>query len=167
MRKFVILLSFLVSFGALATIQIPDQFIVDGITHDIKSTPLEDLFSHEQIFFMLQLKGACSANWRGYKAVWELNDGTLYLNSLVKNACDENPESVDPVHFFGESEFPIKATWVNSSIEVRTSEKRTVTRELPNGVKEFVGYDYDAVFFEFSAGKLVQKLEKRIRRRLY
>jgi hypothetical protein len=165
MRKFLILLSLLVPFGALATIQIPDKFIADGITHDIESTPLEDLFSHDQILLMLQRDGWCSANWRGYKAVWELSDGTLYLNSLVKNACDENPESVDPVHFFGESEFPIKATWVNSAIEVKTSGIRSVIRELPSGDKEYVGYDYDAVVFEFSGGKLVQKLEKTIKNR--
>ncbi|MEO3680306.1 hypothetical protein ABGI61_14860 [Rheinheimera sp. FR7-31] len=167
MSKFLILLSLLVPFGVIATIQIPDKFIADGITHDIESTPLEDLFSHDQILLMLQRDGWCSDNWRGYKAVWELSDGTLYLNSLVKNACDENPESVDPVHFFGESEFPIKATWVNSVIEVKKSEIRSVTKELPNGDKEYVGYDYDAVVFEFSGGKLVQKLEKTIKNRRY
>ncbi len=167
MRKLLILLSLLVPFGAFSTIQIPDNFIADGITHNIESTPLEDLFSHDQILLMLKRDGWCSANWRGYKAVWELSDGALYLNSLVKNACDENPESVDPAYFFGESEFPIKAIWVNSVIEVKTSEMRSISRELPNGDKEYVGYDYDAVVFEFSGGKLVQKLEKTIKKRRY
>ena len=56
---------------------------------------------------------------------------------------------------------------MNSVIEVKTSEIRSIIRELPNGDKEYAGYDYDAVVFEFSGGNLVQKIEKTIKNRRY
>ena len=119
MHKLILLALLLVVTPGYATQQIQEELIVEGKSIKINSKPLEYLYSYEQIHVMLKSKGWCSANWRGYKGTWERKNDTLFLNTLVKGACSRKPPQVDPVLFFGEEKYPMKATWFNGKIEVR------------------------------------------------
>ncbi|WP_299266342.1 hypothetical protein [uncultured Psychrosphaera sp.] len=163
MSKFLILILIAFSSSSFATQQIKETFIVDGVSQGIESNPLETLFTFEEIHLMLDSKGLCSANWRGYQGTWELKDGELFLNSFVKGACSDNPPSIDPVLFFGEEEYPVKAKWFNATIELRLSENQYTECVTPNGEEVTTGYSYDAMVYEFSAGDFVYKSKKSIK----
>ncbi|WP_202266703.1 hypothetical protein [Alteromonas sp. KC14] len=84
---------------SFATEQIPELFVINGQEYEINSYPLEALYGYEEIILMLDNNMRCSANWRGYRGVWELVDKELTLNSLVNGACDANAPSVNPEYF--------------------------------------------------------------------
>ena len=162
MSNFLTMMLFVFSCSSVATQQIKEIFIVDGISNSIDSNPLEALFTYEEIHLMLDAKGWCSENWSGYKGTWELKNGELFLNSLVKGACSENPPSVDPVQFFGENEYPIKAKWFNEKIELRLSENVFASCISVDGEEITTGYNYEAMVYEFSAGDFVYKSKQTI-----
>ena len=164
MSKFLLLIIIFFTSSSFATQQIKETFIVGGVSKGIDSTPLTTLFTFEEIHLMLENEGYCSANWRGYKGTWELKNGELFLNSLVKGACNDNPPMIDPVLFFGEKQYPLKAKWFNSTIEIRLSENEYTECKTPGGEEVTTGYNYDAMVYEFSAGDFVYKSKQNIKR---
>tara|TARA_B110000211_G_scaffold66001_1_gene76079 strand:+ start:191 stop:721 length:531 start_codon:yes stop_codon:yes gene_type:complete len=162
MSKFLFVILIVFSNSSIATQQIKETFIVAGVSNSIDSNPLETLFTYEEIHLMLDSKGWCSANWRGYKGTWELKNGELFLNSFVKGACSDNPPLIDPVLFFGEKKYPVKAKWFNAKIEVRLSENRYTSCLTLDGEEVTTGYNYDAMVYEFSAGDFVYKSKQKI-----
>ena len=162
--KIILFILMLISFPSYSTQQIEEVFIADGSTNDVKARPLEELYKFDDILAMLQSQGFCSANWRGYKGTWELKGNELFLNSMVNGACDENAPLVDSVLFFGEKSFPFKVVWFNGVIEVITSDVIPyVDGRKANGDPNYLGYDYDAIIYEFSSGELINKSEKKIK----
>ena len=148
--------------STIATQQILEEIIVDNLLYQIESNPLESLYDYDEIHLMLETEGFCSANWRGYKGVWEIKNDQLYLNSLVKGACDRNAPTVDPEFFFGEKSYPLKAAWFSGRIEVRTSERQFETLEDPDGGNRIHIEKYTATVYEFSSGDLVYKADENI-----
>lgn len=161
-RYFVLLLLALPSVS-FATQQIREVFITDEISVGIDTKPLEFLYTHEEIHLMLDTEDWCSANWRGYKGTWELQNGELYLTSLVKGACNNNPPLVDPVLFFGEQEYPVKAKWFSGQIEHRLSDNTFLSCKSMDGQALTYGYTYEAMVYEFSTGDFVYKSKQTLR----
>lgn len=167
MKKYLFCALLFLSSTTSATEQITDSFIIADKTFEIEpwplgNPPLESLYTGDQIHQMLQLDGWCSANWRGYKATWELIDNQLYLTKLVKEACSENPPIVDPNLFFGEEKYPVKAAWFSQTIEIRVSKVTTLYCGNNRAIEQSIGESYDADVYEFSAGELVSQSTKKI-----
>jgi len=162
MPKLLLLILILYSSYSFSTQQIQEIFIIEGVEERIDSIPLETLFTFDEIHLMLGTEGACSGNWRGYKATWELKNGELFINSFVKGACSANPPSIDPMLFFGEKKYPIKAKWFSDKIEVRLSDN-TYTRCIsPEGKRITTGHSYEAMVYEFSTGDFIYKSKQTI-----
>jgi hypothetical protein len=169
MHKSIILCLLFIVTSSYATQQIKETFIADGETFGLEmgaigTSPLEALYTFEEIHMMLDSKGSCSGNWRGYKGTWEIKNNELLLTSLVKGACDRNPPSVDPVLFFGKKEYPVKAVWFNNTIKVRLTQNIYLTCKTVDGKDETTGYEYDAMVYEFSAGDFIYKSKQTIKR---
>ncbi|WNC67263.1 hypothetical protein RI845_12645 [Thalassotalea nanhaiensis] len=164
MRNLVTIFLILFSINCFATQQIEDDFIVDGKAYELGQFqyPLENLYKFEDIHSMLGTQGVCTANWRDYKATWELKDNELWINSMVKGACEKEPALVDPVLFFGEEEYPVKVVWYNGDIKLRLSSNDYQTCLDDIGGERPIGYKYSADVYEFSAGKLVYKSKQTI-----
>jgi hypothetical protein len=83
----------------LPTHQIPDILVVGDDSLSIYSNPLEQAFGDnnprpDEIF-----KEGCTSTacWRGYQAVWRLEEDFLYLVA-VRDCCDENTLSDDELN---------------------------------------------------------------------
>ncbi|MDP4528749.1 hypothetical protein Q3O59_06845 [Alkalimonas delamerensis] len=162
MQVLIFLLIFFFVFPLCATQQIKETFVFDGEIYGLEmgpgyKSPLEALYSFDEIRLMLDLKGACTANWRGYKGSWEVKSNQLLLNSLVKDACSKNPPLVDSVLFFGVESYPVKANWFNGQIKVRLSQNRYKFCNTNSHKEKMIGYEYDAMVYEFSAGEFIYK----------
>ncbi|GEA10338.1 hypothetical protein KUL49_07130 [Alteromonas sp. KUL49] len=167
MKKYVFALLLAASLSVNSTEQINDVFIVDGVEYEIEvmpfgASPLEKLYGFDEILAMLQLEGWCSANWRGYKGTWEVIDNQLYLTELVKGACSRNPPSVDPELFFGEKEYPVKATWLSDSISIRLTEREPIRCDEQDSSQGVIGFEHQAMVYEFSSGELIHKFEHKV-----
>lgn len=165
MRKFLILFLVFIGNYAHATKQIGEIFIIDGETFGIEGgpLPLETLYKADEILLMLELEGWCSANWRGYKGNWEVKNNQLFLNTLVKGACSDNPPLVDPVLFFGEKSYPLKAKWFSGTIKVRLTPYKYRYCQTDENKEEMIGYEYEAMVHEFSSGEFILKSKQIIK----
>ncbi len=146
---------------AHATQQISEGFIVDGKEHDISGKPLELLFKSEEIPALIGAEGMCSANWRGYVGTWELIESELYLRKLVIDPCSD-PTEVSPVKLFGEVKYPVKAKWFTGPINVPLSDRVYIENKDENGAREHIGYEYQAIVYEFANGNLISHSEKKV-----
>ncbi|MGP9802790.1 hypothetical protein [Rheinheimera sp. NSM] len=160
MHKFLILFLVVMTNYAHATQQIEETFIIDGDSFGLDMgpgdvSPLDSLYTFEEIHQMLESQGWCSANWRGYKGTWEVKNNQLFLTSLVKEACSENPPLVDPVLFFGEKAYPLKATWFSGNIKVRLSHDTYKYCKTDDNKEKMIGYEYEAMVYEFSNGDFI------------
>jgi hypothetical protein len=79
-----------------ATVQIPDEIVIDGTTRALLTEPepfvqyLNDFGQHAKL--QPYLNGAiCSASWRGFRAYWKIADAKLLLVKLLANPCDRQP----------------------------------------------------------------------------
>lgn len=142
----------LFSIQAFATQQIKEEFSVDRAKFEISQFPLE-LYIDQKAFHEKIKPQMCSANWRGYRGSWALKDGMLVLNYLVANACDKSPNHIDARELFPDQGYPVKATWYTGKIIVRIG-KRTFLSKRDHGSS---GVEYEAVVYEFHAGKLVSR----------
>ncbi|GEM_PF-1046500 len=72
-----------------ATAQVPDYLIYKGDTLPIFSNPLEQYFQKKGNRLLLDFVGCVStACWRGYKAIWELKNDSLFLRQIT--SCHQN-----------------------------------------------------------------------------
>jgi hypothetical protein len=89
-----------------ATAQIPDQIIIEGVSHSLHAEP----FSPYVSIIPMQFHGRCTASWRGYRATWEIIEKKLYLLSIHVSPCSKSPPQVplktifpnDPVRKFAD-----------------------------------------------------------------
>ncbi len=160
MRYFCISLLLWFSTVTHAAIHIPDQFIVDGVPHDVDISPLEKLYASDEIRQKLQNQLACGVDQRGYKGVWELKGQQLFLNTLLKSDCKTTAANIDPQLLFSEKKYPLKANWFNGSIKVPLSDKDYKHCLTDEGSDETIGYAYLAMVYEFIDGELVKQSEQ-------
>jgi hypothetical protein len=86
--------------NVFGTIQIPDLLIYNGDTILIESYPLESYFNDQNlrpdsIFFKDCLSTAC---WRGYQAIWKIENDRLFLVSILDCCADDKLMLVDSVY---------------------------------------------------------------------
>ncbi|MCG7535981.1 hypothetical protein [Pseudoalteromonas sp. OOF1S-7] len=162
MYKYFFLPVLLFSGAGFATDQVREIYIVGGKSYGIDVFPLESLYDYDGIQSKLGGRGWCSANWRGYKGTWELKGGELWLTSLVMDSCAQNPPLIDPVAFFGQETYPVKASWFNESIEVRLGDIAPTYCQTSEGEQLQTGFVYEATVYEFSAGDLVEQSSQSV-----
>ena len=78
---------------ASATWQIPDVLIFEGKEYSIFNELLEPYFKKYPERNPKDEDYRCSANWRGYKAIFEVSNGEIVLKDIFKNACDRSTVS--------------------------------------------------------------------------
>ena len=166
MKKAIVLLLglFWVNF-AFGTGQVPDYLILDKDTLALFSNPLEQYFEQIGKRELIDFDGGCgsTACWRGYKAIWELKNDSLFLRRIA--ACHEdcgNPKDANLIAMFGES-MPF-ASWVDGDIIV------------PRGkLLEYIHMGYASIYekeqiFTIKQGKLQKvkiKTNKEDAQRIY
>lgn len=156
-------ISLLLWFSAVtfAVMPLSDQFIVDGVPHDVDSSPLEKLYPPEQIRLKLTTQPGCAADQQGYQGVWELKDQQLFLNTLRQRDCNSAAAShINPQLLFSEKQYPLKANWFNGAIKVPLTDKDYKHCLTDQGSDETIGYAYLAMVYEFIAGELVKQSEQ-------
>ncbi len=106
-----------------ATVQIPDEIVVDGTTRALLTEPepfvryLKDSGQHAKL--QPYLNGAiCSASWRGFRAYWKIADAKLLLVKLLANPCDRQPKEVPLTVFFPDHSGPVLARWFSGELLV-------------------------------------------------
>ena len=139
--------------NALATVQIPDILIYEGKTEPILrfTNPLESYFNEENPKPWNVFINICSANARGYFAIWEIKDNYLYLTKLLEDSCWENSPEITIFKVFPGQQLPIKATWFSGTLRI------------PHGklLKQGMGYEpsiYEQdLIFTIEEGKVVSE----------
>jgi hypothetical protein len=162
MRCFCISLLLWFSTVTQAAIHMSDQFIVDGVPHDVDSSPLEKLYASDEIQQKLQNQQRCEAEQNGYKGVWELKGQQLFLNTLLQSNCNTTTASIDPQLLFSEKQYPLKAQWFTGAIKVPLTDKDYKHCLTDEGSDETIGYAYLAMVYEFIGGELVQQSEQLV-----
>lgn len=115
----VILLTFSFCIKGLATAQIPDYLIVNKDTIPIFSNPLEKYIKVNKISILTGLVGCNSTNcWRGYVAIWQLENDSLYLIRITSCCKSEPKNDADLKSIFGEKyrDGKVFANWVNEKV---------------------------------------------------
>lgn len=118
--KYLLILSFLLfSKFSYGTGQIPDYLIYKGDTIAIFSNPLEKYFEKIGKRELIDFVGCGStACWRGYKAIWELKNNSLYLVEVTSchNRCGLEIKNADLKKMFGTE--TVLADWFSEKIIV-------------------------------------------------
>jgi len=161
-RSIIFLLPFLCSLSVSATEQIDDLFSIGRIDYSISELPLSQLYSSNQLFEIIHPQ-MCTASRRGYQANWRLRDDYLWLDSIRKNPCDPNHESIESTLLFKDKNYPIKADWFTGSISLLVGEFKY---KYGKDVDDLIGHEVDVFEFVFSKGKLVSK-RMRVDRKSY
>lgn len=162
MRCILVSLLFWYSYACFAASPGTDQFIVDGVPHDVQSRPLDTLYPADTLWQRLSGKPSCAAAQPGYRAEWELKAQQLYLNRLLQHGCDSAQASLDPQLLFSETSYPLKAQWFSGAITVPLSDKDYKYCLTDTGANETIGYAYLAMVYEFVAGQLVKQSEQMV-----
>lgn len=66
------------------TAQIPDAIVIDGVEQMLFAEPLSAWFAHAPRPNFIP---ESTANWRGYRARWEIRAGRLHLTGLTARVC--------------------------------------------------------------------------------
>lgn len=99
---------------ALATLQIPDEVVMDGETSPLRAEPLRSKVSpvpREGLVTISSGPGQCTASWRGYKAFWRIHEDMLLLERVVTDPCSRTPTDVDIRLFSTDGGQTVHATW--------------------------------------------------------
>ena len=114
---FTAVLGFLIGQFAFATGQIPDYLIYKGDTVKIFSNPLEQYFNKTEKRELIDFVGCVStACWRGYKAIWELKNDSLFLRQITSchKKCGLELKNADLNKMFGTDN--VFAGWYNGTL---------------------------------------------------
>jgi hypothetical protein len=129
MRK-IIFFILLFSSSAFGSPQVPDYLIVKNDTIPIFFLPLEEYLQENKSSYLNKILQDTARFipqncWRGYQAVWKLENNKLYLVDLKSCGIKELEDSKKviksnfPTHFEGDKVF---AYWFNSSIAIPKGE---------------------------------------------
>lgn len=143
-----------------AVVDAPEQFIVDGVAHDVETNPLEKLYPADEL--RSKLAQYCAVPQKNYQGTWELKDQQLFLNNLRQNDCKTAVNSIDPQLLFKQKQYPLKASWFNGAIKVALTEKDYKYCLTKEGSDQTIGYAYLAMVYEFIDGKLIKQSEQLV-----
>lgn len=114
-----ILFGLFIGNSVFATGQVPDYLIYKGDTVAIFSNPLEQYFELTGKRELIDFVGCGStACWRGYKAIWELNNDSLFLRQITSchNGCGLEIKNADLNKMFGTDD--VFANWFTGKIVI-------------------------------------------------
>ena len=96
------------------TAQVPDRLIHRGRAYSLCALPLEDYLKRLPKARRPAFRPGSTANWRGYRAVWEIADGQLFLVGIEDAIAtiDGTLKEVSLADLFPHRQPPVKATWV-------------------------------------------------------
>lgn len=113
-----VLLIFAFFVKGFSTAQISDQIIIGRDTLYLYSTPLQKYLAENNIKFEPCLMG----NARGYYAVWEVKNDSLFLNELFK--CTEDYKDVmDDIFKINSPRKSVFASWCSATIWIETGKQ--------------------------------------------
>ena len=123
------------SFNSFATFQKPDLLVIDKDTFKIYSYPLEQYLqinSNKEIPGLKSCVSFSTACYRGYQAIWEIENGKLYLKAIkpchISSDCKEQSVA-DLKTMFGEKSKidGVLADWVTDSLTIPIGNKLQYT----------------------------------------
>ena len=124
MKKLLLLLMICAWTGqAFATAQIPDSLVYQGETHPIFSNPLESYFDKDHPRPQNVFVFSCTACWRGYVAMWTIEERFLYLTKLKEGTCSRDAKEIDLSRVFPGQKGQIKATWFSGALRIPMGER--------------------------------------------
>lgn len=96
----IILFSILISNKIFGTAQIPDLLIYNNDTVSLYANPLESYYTEDNPRPDYIVGGCWStACWRGYQAIWEVKNDSLFLNAILDCCVWEQYHRFDSVRF--------------------------------------------------------------------
>lgn len=119
MKTFLIVIIFSLSIGisnVFGTAQVPDLLIIENDTFLLHSNPLEAYLDSIGDRELPGFKGVSStACWRGYQAVWRLQNDSIFLERIRSCHSGENTSDADLEIMFEEKykNGKVFASWVN------------------------------------------------------
>jgi hypothetical protein len=99
--------------GAWATAQLPDRLIYEGKEQALYSNPLESYYGKENPRPKFQMWH--TANYRGYVATWEIDQGVLYLKA-IRARMDGKEVGLD--YLFPGHPGRVEARWFSGRLRV-------------------------------------------------
>lgn len=105
--------------AVFATSQIPDYLIYKGDTVALFSNPLEQYFKQTGKRELINFVGCGStACWRGYKAIWELKNDSLFLRQITSchKHCGYEIKNADLNKMFGTDN--VFANWFTGKLTI-------------------------------------------------
>lgn len=160
MRNVLLIVMFILSCRASGTEQIADVLYIGETRYLISETPLDQWIAADKLAALLSPQ-LCSASWRGYKALWELRGGALWLMEIQKNPCADGYQRLEASLLFKGKDYPLQANWYNGKIILPVDEKRYVVRDKTDkniaSQEDNLGYQQEAFVFHFVEGKLNSK----------
>ena len=146
--SFIILALSILPLSSFCTGQVPDYIIMGNDTLPIFSNPLEQYFDKIGTREIIDFSGCGStACWRGYKAIWEMQNDSLFLIAITscRNPCS-NFRNANLKAMFGSDK--VFADWYNGEIIIpggelvryvhmgyRSMYERELHLKLENGIK--------------------------------
>ena len=132
-------------FKGFATFQIPDLLIYNNDTLSFFATPLEMLYENtteRTVFFEKDTPSNC---WRGYQAVWTINNNHLFLSAINSYNYEEDSLKVNLEKIFPEkySNGKVKADWVTSNSLSLMNELFTTYKNYPTLVDKDLGFEFE------------------------
>lgn len=110
----------LIPAAVMATAQIPDAIRLDDEVSGLHSEPLNAMIFRLGTDWLKRedALGSCSANWRGYRAFWTIQDNKLLLERVVVDACAEKPREVSISTLFPGKSAPVAADWYTGVLTI-------------------------------------------------
>jgi hypothetical protein len=90
---FIVAVIFVAVSISFATPQIPNTLILEGKEYPIHDNIMNEYFSKFPERNPKKDDESCSALWRGYRSVFEVADGRVFLKDIFTNVCFGRPES--------------------------------------------------------------------------
>jgi hypothetical protein len=134
----IILLGILISNRIFGTAQIPDLLIYNNDTVSLYANPLESYYTEDNPRPEYIVSGCWStACWRGYQAIWEVKNDSLFLNTILDCCLWQTYHRFDSlrVQKFEESDIPLEIIGKLYPLLGKTLDEYSVKREL----KELIG----------------------------
>ena len=127
------LLCFCCLLSAQATGQIPDLIIIGKDTLMLQTCPIEhDSILSKQVSKRLSNENSCTACWRGYQALWQIEDDKLILKRIEDSkSLFAHPDTVPEVTVdlngifdqYQDKRGRIVASWFNGELKVVSGEQ--------------------------------------------
>ncbi|WP_420603477.1 hypothetical protein [Flagellimonas sp.] len=147
------------------TRQTPDLLIIDQDTLYLMSFPLEMLELEHRPFGLTRRTAPSTACWRGYKAVWRIENNTIFLEKILSCNRKSNEEEnilqlfqkngIDLVQKNG----MIKADWLSKGLEPY---KYSSPPQYKDKIYAFEDWDKDEkdkdIILGFEKGVLVKNI---------